>query len=97
MREKLNENPVAQIALIGVLVVVVGFLFLHGFGGSGGGGGEESESAETTPAAEHRHLDRSAGGESGVIGSEPTAADHLDAAAEWQHDAEGDDGRVQAR
>ena len=30
MREKLNENPMMQIAIVGVLVVVVGFLMLSG-------------------------------------------------------------------
>lgn len=44
MREKLNENPVAQVVLIGVLVVVGAFLFI-----SSSGGGEESEEA---PAGE---------------------------------------------
>lgn len=43
MREKLNENPVAQIALIGVLALVAVVILLHPFGGGGG----ESESAET--------------------------------------------------
>ena len=34
MREKLNDNPVAQVALLGVLVLVVGFLLLTRMGGS---------------------------------------------------------------
>lgn len=42
MRQKLNENPVAQIALVGVMLVVVGFLLVSGMGG-----GEE----EATPEA----------------------------------------------
>jgi len=41
MREKLNENPVAQIALLGVLAIVVGYLVLSKMGG-----GEESSSSE---------------------------------------------------
>jgi len=41
VREKLNDNPVAQIALLGVLVLVVGFLLLTRMGGS----------SEETPAA----------------------------------------------
>ena len=40
MREKINDNPVAQVALLGVLVLVVGFLLLTRMGGS-----------EETPAA----------------------------------------------
>lgn len=47
MREKLNENPIAQVALVGVLVVVVGFLLL---GKSGGGEEEEGSSAGPTVA-----------------------------------------------
>ena len=34
MREKLNDNPVAQVALLGLLVLVVGFLLLTRMGGS---------------------------------------------------------------
>lgn len=40
MREKLNENPKAQVGLIALLVVVGAFMFLKG-----SGGGEEEESA----------------------------------------------------
>jgi hypothetical protein len=49
MRQKLNENPVAQIALVGVMLVVVGYLFLSGMGG-----GEEEAAPETaaTPSTE---------------------------------------------
>jgi hypothetical protein len=41
MREKLNENPLMQIAVVGVLLVVVAVFLMS----SGGGGGEEEESA----------------------------------------------------
>lgn len=44
MREKLNENPIAQVALVGVLVVAGAFLFLRP------SGGEEEETAATTEA-----------------------------------------------
>jgi hypothetical protein len=47
MRQKLNENPVAQIALVGVLLVLVAFFFLTKMGG----GEEESETA-AAPAIE---------------------------------------------
>jgi hypothetical protein len=43
MREKLNSNPVAQIALIGVLLLATGFFVMSSMGG-GSSGGEESES-----------------------------------------------------
>jgi hypothetical protein len=43
MREKLNENPVAQIALLGLLAIVVGYLLLSKMGG----GGEEGAAAES--------------------------------------------------
>jgi hypothetical protein len=42
MREQLNSNPLAQLALVGVLLVAVGFFVL-----SGGGGEEEGESGAT--------------------------------------------------
>ena len=45
MREKLNENPKAQVGLILVLIVVGAFMFIKS-----SGGGEEEESAGTTEA-----------------------------------------------
>ncbi len=45
MREKLNENPVAQIALIGVLVLVAGIFLMKSMGG-----GESSEGEAEAPA-----------------------------------------------
>lgn len=44
MREKLNENPIAQVALIAILVVVGAVIFI------GQSGGEEEESAGATEA-----------------------------------------------
>lgn len=44
MREKLNENPIAQVALVGVLVVLGAIFFLKG------SGGEEEEAAAPTEA-----------------------------------------------
>ena len=44
MREKLNENPLAQVALVAILVVVGAYMFI-----SSSGGGEE-ESAPPTEA-----------------------------------------------
>ncbi len=40
MRQKLNENPVAQIGLVGLLIVAAGFLLLSQMGG-----GQEAETA----------------------------------------------------
>jgi hypothetical protein len=45
MREKLNENPLMQVALIGVLLVIVGIFLMSSRGG--GGSEEESESGST--------------------------------------------------
>jgi hypothetical protein len=47
MREKLNSNPLAQAAVIGVLLLGVGFFLLS----SMGGGGEEAETTTTTSSA----------------------------------------------
>lgn len=46
MREKLNENPLAQAALVGVLLVVAAIFLL----GKGGGGKEEESAAPATSA-----------------------------------------------
>jgi hypothetical protein len=53
VREKLNENQTAQIALVAVLVIVVGFFFYKNFAGGSESSGETSESAapETTQVA----------------------------------------------
>jgi hypothetical protein len=40
MRQKLNENPLAQVAVIGVLLVLVGFIVLSSMGGGSAEGGE---------------------------------------------------------
>jgi hypothetical protein len=49
MREKLNDNPKAQIGLIAVLLVAAAFFV---FSSMGGGGAEETESTTTTSSAE---------------------------------------------
>lgn len=49
MREKLNSNPMAQVAIVGILLVVVGFFVLSTMGG---GGEEEGEAAEATVSIE---------------------------------------------
>ncbi|HSK49394.1 MAG TPA: hypothetical protein VK889_02745 [Solirubrobacterales bacterium] len=50
MREKLNSNPMAQVGLVLVLLVVVGFMFLKGMGGEEEG--EEAVPAEAPAAVE---------------------------------------------
>jgi len=50
MREKLNENPLMQVALIGVLLVLAGVFFMSSMGK--GGGEEETESAPVSATAE---------------------------------------------
>lgn len=46
MREKLNENPIAQVAIVGVLLVAAAIFLL----GNMGGGSEEPASEEAAPA-----------------------------------------------
>jgi len=45
MREKLNSNPMAQVAIVGVLLVLVGIFVMSSMGK---GGSSEGESEETT-------------------------------------------------
>lgn len=65
MREKLNSNPIAQAAILGVLLLAAGFFVLS----SMGGGGEEEEGA--TPSAESIVASVSASEGSGVAASPP--------------------------
>lgn len=50
MRKALNDNPVAQIAVLGLLAAVVGFMLLTRV--ASGGGGETAASSTTAPSAE---------------------------------------------
>lgn len=59
MREKLNENPLMQVALIGVLLVVAGIFVMSSMGGKGGAE-EEAESA-TASATEESATEAPAG------------------------------------
>lgn len=45
MREKLNENPLAQLAVVGALLLAVGFFVMSSMGGGGDEGSESSEAA----------------------------------------------------
>jgi hypothetical protein len=49
MREQLNSNPLVQLAVVGVLIIAVGFFLLSSSGG--GGGEEESAGGEATVSA----------------------------------------------
>jgi hypothetical protein len=47
MREKLNSNPMAQLAVIGVLVLLGGLMLMKTMGGGSSGGGASESSAAT--------------------------------------------------
>jgi hypothetical protein len=76
MREKLNGNPVAQIALIGVLAIVGGYLLLSSMGGGGEEGGSEAPAASAESAPAETTAPMSEGGESTgeVAGTAPEIA-----------------------
>ena len=67
MREKLNENPVAQIALVGVLVLFAVVFLLKPFGG-----GEPEAESEAPPATEAAVVPGEEA--TGVEGSAPVAS-----------------------
>jgi hypothetical protein len=69
MREKLNSNPVAQAAILAVLLLATGFFVLS----SMGGGGEEEEGA-ASPAAESIVAAVAASEGSGVAAAPPPGA-----------------------
>jgi hypothetical protein len=48
MREKLNSNPLAQVVVAGVLLVVTGFFVLSAMGGGEDEGGEEQATISAT-------------------------------------------------
>ncbi|MGN6276415.1 MAG: hypothetical protein ACTHNP_10900 [Solirubrobacterales bacterium] len=51
MREKLNENPLAQIAVVGILIAVAAIFLLKGGGGESESESEPAESGSTTTSA----------------------------------------------
>ncbi len=61
VRKALNENPVAQIAVLGVLAVVVGFLLLTRMAGNSGGGDPSASSPTASDASTAPALADSAG------------------------------------
>jgi hypothetical protein len=75
MREKLNENQTAQIALVAVLVVVVGFLLLHGMGGGGSSSsGSASGSSSTAEGETATVAATTESASTGTVESTPAAA-----------------------
>lgn len=48
MREKLNSNPIAQVALIGLLLLATGYFFLSSMGGSEEGEAESGSEVTAT-------------------------------------------------
>ena len=50
MREKLNSNPLAQVALVGVLLVAVGVFVLSSMGGGGSDQSTTTSATVSTPA-----------------------------------------------
>ena len=75
MRDKLNSNPVAQAAVLGVLLLAAGFFVLSSMGG---GGEEEEEGA--TPSAESMVATVAASEGSGVAAAPPPPGALADAA-----------------
>jgi len=75
MRDKLNENPLMQVAVVGVLLVVTGFFVLSTMGG---GGEEETASEAPTEVAIESP---SATTETGAVGAGSVPALPPDAAA----------------
>ena len=78
MREKLNENPVAQIALIGVLVLIVGYFALTKLGGSSeaepSGETAVTESASTETGSTETTVTPEEGSVEGLEGATPAAS-----------------------
>jgi hypothetical protein len=70
MREQLNSNPLAQLALVGVLLVAVGFFVLS----SGGGGEEEEGEAGTATETTLGVTDAAEGGATASVGLPPSAS-----------------------
>lgn len=76
MREQLNENPIAQVGLVALLVAVAAFMFISQSGGSE----EESASTEAAPAVTGEAPAEPAPVEGAVEGGLETAAPSAGAA-----------------
>lgn len=71
MREKLNENPVMQICLIGALALIAGLLFLA----NKGGGSESSSTAESSVVEGAEPVSATSGMSAPVSGKLPDGID----------------------
>jgi len=69
MRQKLNENPVAQIAVVAVLVVVAAIFLLGPLSGGGESSGSEASSSAPAEAASTESATTPAGAETAVAGA----------------------------
>jgi hypothetical protein len=76
MREKLNDNPMAQMAVIGVLIVAAGFLLLSTMGG-----GSEAEEGSEVGTTEPTTISVSGEPEAEATGVTPVPALPPEAAA----------------
>jgi hypothetical protein len=76
MREKLNSNPMAQAAVLGVLLLVTGFFVLSTMGGGG-----EEEAATTAPTSSEGEVSAQEIVSAVVTGSEAPAPGALAATA----------------
>lgn len=77
MREKLNENPLMQAAVIGVLLIATAFFVMS----SMGGGEEEAASGEEAPVGVSIEATPESSAAAGSVGAAPVPALPPDAAA----------------
>lgn len=80
MRQKLNENPVAQIVLVAVLLVAGGFLLLTSMSGGEESGAESSPAAAETTEAVTSEVPT--GTEAGIVGTPSASATAVSAPSE---------------
>ncbi|HEV2791646.1 MAG TPA: hypothetical protein VGV69_10145 [Solirubrobacterales bacterium] len=71
MREKLNSNPMAQMALLGVLLLVVGFFVMSSMGGGEEEAETEAPAATATAPEGEEGLTVTAPGEEGAVAAAP--------------------------
>ena len=76
MRKALNDNPVVQVVFIGILVLIVGFLFMTRVAGGGGSSDEVPPAADPAAAS-----DAAIGGEASAPAAPTTVTPEAGAAA----------------
>ncbi len=74
MREKLNSNPIAQVALIGVLIAGAAFFLLKGGGGESSAGSAATTSSTTAEASSAPTAGSPTAASSSTAGGEASAA-----------------------